>query len=91
MLIDEHQGRDQLPLRVEQVYLRGGRDHVGEDMADPRAQLVDELDQPLAVAAQFFDFAAGGRVNRTRSSPSWIVAPPVSRFESTLGKAISRR
>src|SRR4029077_3603870 len=51
VLVDEHQCRDQLSLRVEEVHLRSRRDHVGEEVADPRAELVDELDEPLAVSA----------------------------------------
>src|SRR6267143_6229643 len=70
MFVDEHQRGDQLALRVEQVHLGGRRNHVGQDVADPRAQLVDELDQPLPVSSHFFT-VVGGCVNRTRSSPSW--------------------
>src|SRR6266852_2666614 len=51
VLVDEHKRCDQLPLRIEQVHLGRGRDHVGNQVADPGAQLVDELDQALAVAA----------------------------------------
>jgi len=86
MLVDEHQRRDQLTLCVEQVHLRGGRNHVRKQMAHPRRELIDELDQPLAVATHVL--TAG--VNRTRSSPSLMVAPPVSRFDRTRGKEISR-
>jgi hypothetical protein len=54
VLVDEHQGRDQLTLRVQQVHLRRGRDHVRQQVADPRPEFVDGLDQTFAVAAHFF-------------------------------------
>jgi hypothetical protein len=34
MLVDEDERRNQLTLRVQQVHLRGGRDHVPEDLSD---------------------------------------------------------
>src|SRR5207249_4338481 len=79
VLVDEHQRRDQLALRVEQVDLRGRRNHVGDDVADAGAQLVEQLDQPLAVTRHlFFSLAGSGRrTKRTRSSPSSIEAPAV--------------
>src|SRR5690242_19718004 len=94
VFVYEHERRDQLALGVQEMHLRGGRHHVGEHVADSRAELVDQLDDALAVAAQFFltivGFAAG-RANRTRSSPSSIEAPAVSRRARTRGSEISRR
>src|SRR5215472_18689520 len=68
VLIDEHEGGDELSLRVQQVDLRAWRDHVGEEVADARGELVDELDGPFAVAAHFP--ATWRFANRTRSRPS---------------------
>src|SRR5436189_2960099 len=85
VFVNEHQRRDQLALSVEQVDLRRGRHHLREHMPHPRAQLVDQLDDTLAVATHLLvSFAASGRrTNRTRSSPSSIEAPAVSRRAST--------
>src|ERR1700730_5172146 len=89
VLVDEHEGGDQLALRVQEGHLRGGGDHVGQKRGPARAKLADQLDHALAVAAHAF--VSGRRENRTRSSPSLMVAPAVSRLASTLGSEISRR
>src|SRR5216683_69256 len=49
VLVDEHQRRDELTLRVQQVHLRRWRDHVAQDVARARGELIDELDGGLAV------------------------------------------
>src|SRR5215510_4388338 len=51
VFVDEHEGGDQLALSIEEVHLSGGRDHVRERVANARAQLVDQLDDALAVPA----------------------------------------
>src|SRR5256885_11878391 len=93
VLVDDHQRRDELALGVEEVDLRGGRHHVRKYVADPRTKLVDQLDDPFAVARHQPPFSVfpGGRANRTRSSPPSIEAPAVSRRASTRGSVISRR
>src|ERR1700682_4481970 len=95
VLVDEHQRRDQLPLRVQQVHLSAWRDHVRQQVTYARAKLIDQLDDVFAVAAHaFFSFGAGfcsRRANRTRSSPSRIVALPASRLASTRGSEDSPR
>src|ERR1700704_3995981 len=68
MLVDEHERGDQLALRVQKVHLGGRRDHVRDKVAHPRRQLVDQLYQALPIPAHFF--ITGGRVKRTRNSPS---------------------
>src|SRR4029077_13168942 len=73
VLVDEHQRRDELALRIEKVDLRRGRDHVAQDIAHPRGELVDELDGALAIAAH--RGCSLRLVKRTRSLPSSIAAP----------------
>jgi hypothetical protein len=54
VLVDEHERRDELALRVQEMNLGRGRDHVREQVPDPRSQLVDGFDQSLAITAHFF-------------------------------------
>src|SRR6266511_4074534 len=104
VLVDQEQRGEQLALGVEQVGLRLGRDHVLHGGVQPLADQGRHLRQPFGLAGHFApprpftsrgegEFGGVDRVfaNRTRSSPSSIAAPTVSRLASTRGRAISRR
>jgi hypothetical protein len=54
VLVNEHQSRDELTLRIHQVHLRRRRNHVRQQVADSRPEFVDGLDKAFAVAAHFF-------------------------------------
>src|ERR1700681_1586429 len=93
VLVDEHQGGDELALGVQQGYLGRRRHHVREQVGNARPQFADGLDQALPVAAHFFFSLVVAfcslRAERTRSSRSRTVAVVVSRCARTRGSAIS--
>src|SRR5260370_29119143 len=82
VLVDEHQRRDELTLRVQQVHLRRRRDHVAQDVARAGGELVYQLDGALAIATHLF--ASLRLVKRTASFPSSIAAPDASARAGSL-------